>query len=379
MFENLQTNYIFPIFFIIATILAIVFAATSLMTFKQYTSMCFRFTIIAAILYFLHRSLKGEPSGIIILLALLFLYFYTYFSSRTYLENFADTTVAKDDCRPIEQKLTTEYKDIAAPLAPYATEPIESTDDYEYNMVFENENDREISKELRRKLMSQHPMDWTVQPPSSIVFQQGLKEHFQDASGSDNSGTTFSTDNSGTTFSTDNSGANVSGANGSIGAMGNQPNIYANVSGANVAPPNMDSVEEKERKVLKTYVPKHANDLKTYNVDDAYTLIKNMYDAKGLVATVDHAKDTNIYTITGTRKVNEPVTYEDEGVASNEPVAASGEGTIKVPQAATDMLKDSDPFYNEQNKSRMGKHDYTKYTPGLERAFSPSYPLSQWY
>jgi len=365
MFENFQTNYIFPIFFIIAMIIAIVFAATSSMTFKQYTIMCFRLTIISAILYFLHRSLKGEPSGIIILLALLFLYFYTYFSSRTYLENFentslaettiAKTTVAKDDCRPIEQKLTSEYKDIAAPLAPYATEPIESVDDYEYNMVFENENDREISKELRRKLMSQHPMDWTVQPPSSIVFQKGMKEAFQDASGSDNSG------------------VYVTGANGS------KPNIYANVSGANVAPPNMDSVEEKERKVLKTYVPKHADDLKTYDVDDAYTLIKNMYDAKGLVPTIDHAKDTNIYTITGTRKVNEPVTYEDEGVASNEPVAASGEGTIKVPQAATDMLKDSDPFYNEQNKSRMGKHDYTKYTPGLERAFSPSYPLSQWY
>jgi hypothetical protein len=57
---------------------------------------------------------------------------------------------------------------------PYATDNIQSVDDYEYSMVFQNEGDRAMTKATRDLLMSQYPMDWTVQPPSSDLFQQGL-------------------------------------------------------------------------------------------------------------------------------------------------------------------------------------------------------------
>ena len=71
------------------------------------------------------------------------------------------------------------------PFAPYATTPINSVDDYEYSMVFQQEGDKAMTKAQRDLLMSQYPMDWTVQPPSSALFQQGLakfKEAFENPS-----------------------------------------------------------------------------------------------------------------------------------------------------------------------------------------------------
>ena len=352
---------------VLAAISAIIFTTTTHFTFDNFLALNFRYTIIALVCYATYTGLSGKPSGIIIGLALAFLYVFYYFTSRSYLETFTD------DCRPIETPLTNEFELISKPLAPYAITPIDSVDDYEYNMVFENENDKEITKELRNKLMSQYPMSWTVQPPSSTHFQVGMKEGFQDASDSNILNVIGNDAQKLLNGVTDKTKNIYNGITGETKA------IYNNITGGNVAPPHTDSAEEKEREILKMYKPKNANDLKTYDVEDAYKLINKMYEAKGLVPQVEHKKDTNIYEIVGTRKKGEKVTYEDEGVASDQPVAASGEETIKVPQAATDMLKDSDPFYSTQNRTRQSKHDYTKFTPGLERTFSPSYPLSQWY
>ena len=307
-------------------------------TLDTYLSVCFRLSVLAIIIFFVFNLTNKKPSGLIIVVALVILYLYTYFNGRMYLENF-------DDCRPVEQIVDKDEVILTNMSGPYISTPVDSADDFEYSNVFDNENDKELTKGLRNKLMSQYPMDWTVQPPSSKYFQQGLKEGFQGAPA-------------------DLSGIDV---------------IYKNVNGTNLLPPDLDSAEEKEREVLKTYVPKNANDLKTYDVDDAYTLIKNMYSVKGLVPTVEHTQDTNVYTIVGTRKIGEKVTFEDEGIASNDVVLENNEGTVKVPQAASDVLKDNDPFYNTQERTRQSKFDYTKFTPGLERTFSPTYPSSQWY
>ena len=59
--------------------------------------------------------------------------------------------------------------------APYVKQAILDVDDYEYNLVFQNEGDREMTKALQNKLQSQYPMDWSVQPPSSVHFETGKK------------------------------------------------------------------------------------------------------------------------------------------------------------------------------------------------------------
>jgi hypothetical protein len=306
--------------------------------FNLWVSASFRLTVLVAILYLVYTSLNGRPSGIVIILGLIFTYGFYYTIGRLYLqENFEiyETIVKENDVI------------LDTSTAPYLNKPINSLDDYEYNLVFENENDRELTKELRNKLMSQYPMDWSTQPASSAYFSKGQKESFENKM--------------------------------PIDASMNEV-IYKNVSGSNLQPPDTDTVEKQERQILQTYAPKHANDLNTYNIEDARDLIKKIYDAKGLVPEVEHDKDKNVYTIVATRKKGEKIQYEDDlGDATAEESADNMENITVVPQAATDILKESDPFYDSHKKTRMDKHNYYGFTENLERMFAPSYERSQWY
>ena len=311
--------------------------------FNLVVTACFRVSIIAAVLYLLYTTIKGKPSGIIILSALLFLYGFYYIVGRVYLqENFVAI-----DVKPLEDIVKDNDVILDTSTTPYLNKPINSLDDYEMNLVFDNENDRDITTDLRNKLMSQYPMDWSTQPGSSAYFSKGQKEAAEKATPLDLSGNDI---------------------------------VYKNVSGGNLQPPDTDSIEKEERKILQTYKPKHTQDLKTYNIEDARDLIKKIYDAKGLIPEVEHKKDTNVYTIVATRKKGEKIQYEDDlGDATAEESKDNMENVTVVPQAATDVLRDSDPFYNTKQKGRMDKWDYTKYTPELERMFAPSTERSQWY
>jgi hypothetical protein len=72
--------------------------------------------------------------------------------------------------------------------------------------------------------------------------------------------------------------------------------------------------------------------------------------------------------------------YEDDEVPVEDVNSTSSvETTIHVPPAARDYLHDNDPFFDKTNRTRTDRWDYTKYTPGLERMFAPTYPHTQWY
>jgi hypothetical protein len=232
-------------------------------------------------------------------------------------------------------------------IRPYSKNPIDNLDDYEYSMIFKNEGDRAMTKHTRDFLMSQYPKDWTTQPPSSDLFQQGLqayKEAFANA-------TPLPTTTK-----------------------------YNQINGSSMTPPDSMGQEMKEREILQTYVPKDPQSLTTYDADDAKTLIDKIYGAKGLVATYKQSGD-NQFIITSTRPANQPIVYEEEenahAVASAGPVASAGEETIIVPNIQpTGGL---DPFFEPGDNSRDGRWDYTKFTPGLERMFAPTEPLKNWY
>lgn len=272
---------------------------------------------------------------------------------------------------------------------PYATDNIQSVDDYEYNMIFQNEGDRGMTKASRDLLMSQYPMDWTVQPPSSDLFQQGLaayKESFQNPQDLP------------------------------------MKNPYMAIDGSDMAPP----VYKDEKDILATYTPKKPNELTTYDATDAKEIVDKIYGAKGLVADFKKTGD-NTYTVMGTRPVNEKVIYEDEAEAEDsihrdsthrdsthrdsspqvaihrdgsgnqaptssqavpsagehggyKPQAAFGEGMFTVP-ATVDNFKVPDPFFtvNPSERARDGKWNYASWTPGLERTFAPTEPQTNWY
>ena len=242
---------------------------------------------------------------------------------------------------------------VAAPEYPYATNsafPINGVDDYEYNMVFQNEGDRGVTQKIREGLMNARPRDWSTLPPSSELFQQGLaafqaqqQEPFQSQTG---------------------------------------PNPYAQLDGP-ATPPDTQGAEEREREILQTYVPQSPQSLTTYDVADAKELVNRVYSAKGLVADMRQTQP-NVFTIIGTRKKDEKIVYEDEvpadAPASNEAVPAAGEGVIQIPAVAMTVPgQKQDPFFNTDTPSRQGKWDFSRWTPGLERAFAPTQPQQNWY
>jgi len=232
-------------------------------------------------------------------------------------------------------------------LDPVAKGSIQKLDDYEYNYVYQNESDRALSQELKNKLMSQRPMEWAGLPPSSAQFQAGLRESFENAKAD----------------------------------IPNNPEPYQTISGDGVAPPDTQSIEMEERKILQTYKAPNTQELTSYDADeDPEILIQKVYDAKGMIPTVYHKEGTNVYEVVGVRRKDEKVVYEDEEApASLSPLQASGEANIQVPPTAYDTAAAKDPYYDMNNgKTRIGKWDYQAWTPGLDRMFAPTNDTQQW-
>ena len=233
-------------------------------------------------------------------------------------------------------------------MDPVAKGAIQNLDDYEYNFVYQNESDRALSKGMRDKLMSQRPLEWAGLPPSSAQFQAGLRESFVNAT----------------------------------------PNVPDNarpfneIDGSNMVPPDTESTEIEERKILQTYAPPSTKELSTYSAEEnPEALIKKVYDVKGLVPTVAHKEGTNVYEVIGVRRKDEKVVYEDEEApASVIPNPNAGEARIMVPPTAYDTAAAKDPYYDTTNggRSRIGKWDYQAWTPGLERMFAPTNETQNW-
>ena len=244
---------------------------------------------------------------------------------------------------------------------PYVSDSISAVDDYEHNLVFRNEGSRELSDTLKNKLMSQYPLDWSVQPPSSMKFQEGHKKQVE---GYENAP-----------------------------PVSTQPSPFVDIEN-DMKPPDTTALEMEERKLLQTYNPtKNTKNQPTeYNLHDAEDLIKKIYDKKGLIPEV-RKRENHVYEVIGTRSKNEKIIYEDEpeGLAQDAHVTPAsdatdttnnvslGENTIVIPQKARDIAAGNDPYYNTTTQTRTGKWDYMRWTPGLERMFAPSTPVNEWY
>ena len=299
----------------------------------------------------------------VILFALILVgYVVLYINGRKYLETFQNpssmTGKTAGDIYPVTPPIA--VPDIPASsrpgrvvmettsLDPVAKDAIKSLDDYEYNMVFQNESDRELSQALRTKLMSQRPMDWAGLPPSSEKFQAGLRESFQNATPT----------------------------------VPDSAQPYNQVNGDNMVPPDSSTLEMEERKILQTYKAPTTAELGSYNPDeDPEKMIHRMYDVKGLIPTIAHKEGTNVYEITGVRRKDEKILYEDEEApASMSPVQRAGEATIEVPATAYDTAAARDPYYDTSNpgRTRTGKWDYQAWTPGLDRMFAPTNDKKEW-
>lgn len=245
---------------------------------------------------------------------------------------------------------------LAPPDMPYAATGIESLDDYEYNLVFQNEGNREIGKRQISDAMFRYPLDWSVQPPSSAVFQQGM-EAFENQQRADADPNRTPMDLS----------------------------QFKSISGQDMVPPNLDALDADEKKILAMYSPdpiEGETEEKCHKdtpFEKAQKLVKKIYDKRGEVAVLEPSRQgQNVYEITEVFKRNEPIVWEDE-VPEPSRAEMRGEQRIEVPRTVNDLAAGLDPFFEARPTTRMSKNDYTKWTPGLERMFAPTYPQTNWY
>ncbi|NBO60711.1 MAG: hypothetical protein EBU82_07045 [Flavobacteriia bacterium] len=281
-------------------------------------------------------------ASILFLIALIALAYF-YLTMRTCKEGFGDPIPTGELRKPCKSSVVLNQ----GMDAPYVKKRLLDVDDYEYNLVFQQEGDREVSKALYNKLQSQYPLDWSVQPPSSAHFQAGLQQYKESFTGSP------------------------------VSQPG--PDPYKEMGNEALTPPDTTAAQMEEKKILQLYQPAKTDSLGTYQLDDADALIKRIYDAKGLVPEVKK-KENNVYEVIGTRRKDEKIVYEDENPpVQRAPVAEAGEGTITVPATAVDTAAGLDPFFTPGASTHMDRWDYTKFTPGLERMFAPTYPTVEWY
>jgi len=268
---------------------------------------------------------------IVATLSLLLIYYFTYLKDQQGFKSNVVLDTSKD---------TTMY--------PYTTTPINSLDQYELEAVFDNEGDRELSKQQINQMTRRYPLDWTNYPPNASKFQSEQAKYIEG-------------------FSSDASAKNLE-----------EP--YKAIGDGNLIPPDTLEIEKQEREILQTYQPKNANDLTTYDIDDAQTLVEKIYKPKGLIPKVMR-REGNVFEVVGTTEINAKIEYEDElphTPASSRPNQAAGEATIHVPPTATETAAGLDPFYEPTTATRSDRSDYTKWTPGLERMFAPTYPVTDW-
>ena len=283
---------------------------------------------------------------LIVLLALIG-YLVIYLGGRYYLrEGFEQQSKTCKGQPPVYD--STAVLAELAPEPPYAETPIYKLEDYdttEYGVVFANEGSRVAGKREISDAMVRYPMDWTQRPPSDQLFQN-RREGFVDA------------------------------------ALKDTPPVntaeFNSISGKKEQPPDMEAMEAEERKMIQMYQPEETKDLLHYNIKDAKRLVKRLYEKRGLIADIQpSSQGPNVFEIVEVTEKNPVIVYEEDVQAQRETLR--GENAIQVPEVVNDLAAGLDPYFEPRSRVRMGRHDYTKWTPGLERSFAPTYTAREWY
>lgn len=245
------------------------------------------------------------------------------------------------------------------PKRPYSQDAVNSLFQYEEDQgahiqsfeeesVFTSEGDRQVNKAMKNALMKQYPLDWSLLPPSSSKFQSEQAKYIESFTSPNTSEAT------------------------------NEP--YKAIESETLRPPDTINLERKEKELLSTYAPKNADDLTTYDIEDARELISNIYKSRGEEPEVIR-KEGNVFEVVRTRSLKQKIEYEDDlhdAPASKQPYEPAGEATIFIPPVATETASMLDPFFEPTTSTRADRSDYTKWTPGLQRMFAPTYPTADW-
>ena len=279
--------------------------------------------------------MEGSISYTIVIL-LLIGYIAIYLGSRKYFETFQDSA---SQGKRFDQD-GNPNTNASLPENPYPTQP--DVDEYEVSAVFQNQGSREASQQQISDAMTRYPLDWANQGPASQTFQEKQIQYTKDVN------------------------------------YAAQPAPYSQQGTEATVP---ESLEEEERKILQTYQPKSSKDLLSYSVDDVKHLLDRVYDKKGLIPVIHKSKQgENVWEVTEVKEKNPTIVWEDnaEQTEQEKVMRQRGEQTIEIPYPASDLAAGLNPFMNMRERVGKGKHDSPQWTPGVDRMFTPSYPIPQW-
>jgi hypothetical protein len=151
--------------------------------------------------------------------------------------------------------------------------------------------------------------------------------------------------------------------------------------------PDAAALDDEERKILQTYTPESSKGLLQYSIDDVKGLLTKLYDRRGLIPIIEQSKQgDNIWEIIEVKEKNPVIVWEGEQTEldaqmeqQDEIMRQRGENKIEVPYTVGDVTSQMDPFFESNPSTRIGRTDYTSFTPGLERMFAPTYPIKSWF
>jgi hypothetical protein len=276
--------------------------------------------------------MESSISFTIVLLVLIG-YMAIYLGSRKYFEDFQGS--AKNGKRFHRDGSPNMNPNASLPENVYPTKV--DVDEYEVSAVFQNQGSREASQQQINEAMTRYPLDWSSQGPNSQYFQENQIKYTKDVQ------------------------------------YAAQPAPFSNQS---MQAPVPESTEEEERKILQTYQPKSSKDLLTYSVDDVKNLLDKVYDKKGLIPVIKKSKQgENVWEVTEVKEKNPKIVWEDE---TEQVMRQRGEEVIEVPYPASDLAAGMNPFSGPRERVGNSRNENPQWTPGVDRMFTPSYPIPAW-
>ena len=240
----------------------------------------------------------------------------------------------------------------------YALTPIKKLDDYEYSRVFqiEKESRNELERTTVNALTSQRQFDWSQLPFNS----EHRATNEQDMSGR----------------------RLVEGFTDTV----TEPFFNA-IAGDNMAPQDLQDIDEREQAILQQYSPKKTEDLMEHDTDDVQVLVKKLYETDADWEPVVEKVKGGEFQVTKLipKRKKEDAQFADEQVPSVAYALENGMATGRPKiQPKMEVSGMQDPYFDktgvlDYEGDRFYRYDsFAKWTPGLERMFAPTFDQNDW-
>jgi len=286
-----------------------------------------------------------------------YLEYYKYLASQGLECSFVSP--ARGDAGPVPVTLMEGTDVPVVDEQTYALTPIKKLDDYEFSRVFQVEKEKrnQLERTTINALTAQRQWDWSQLPFNSEG--RADQEKFMN-------------------------GSRMEGFTGTV----TEP-FYSSISGEDGAPQDTVELDEREKAILQQYAPRKTEDLMNHEKDDVAVLVKKLYADDPDWEPVLEKKNGIDFEVTGLipKRKKSDGEFEDEHIPTVAEAVNLGLTDQKVAMSVSpnfDAPKMQDPFFDktgvvDYSGDRFYKYDnFSKWTPGLERMFAPTFDQNDW-